>query len=670
MKKMSYLLLALLLIIVMAGCGSSNADIELTAPENVNIVTEDGLRYLTFAPVENAKGYNVYCKSSKYSEDYTLLNDKPVKENRISIPADYAYYMVSSVNKKNESEKSSAVSYENILFGNNTYIYSPSDDPVRVNEELAKIYKLQEANQFGKYRYSIMFKPGIYSDEIKTEIGFYMDVSGLGMSPEDTVLDNLNCKATWLGDSSNHNATCNFWRGVSNLSVNSNVLWAVSQATFMRRMNINGNLFLHDNYGWASGGFLSDTYVTGIIDSGSQQQWLTRNSEFANWTGENWNIVFVGNDEAGVPKTTWPAHTYSSVSQTPAVREKPYLIYKDDEYYVKIPALKKDTVSYDWMNADGRELPLSDFYVAIAGKDDANSINDALSKGKNILFTPGIYKLDKEITVTGNDTVILGIGYATLVSTNGNACINVKAREGVSVSGILFDAGNVTSDNLLVVGDEGDKDSHKDNPILLADVFFRVGGAVNENVSVKACVTINTNDVIGDNFWVWRADHGDGVAWDRNTAENGIIVNGDNVTIYALMVEHFRQYQTVWNGNGGSVYFYQSELPYDVPNQNEWLSHDGKMRGYASYYVGEEVLTHTAYGIGIYSYNRDAIVEEYTAMEIPDNDGMDVHNVCAVMITGNPGISHVINNLGKPCYRPGTRNIIVDYQKERTAAGE
>lgn len=88
-------------------------------------------------------------------------------------------------------------------------------------------------------------------------------------------------------------------------------------------------------------------------------------------------------------------------------------------------------------------------------------------------------------------------------------------------------------------------------------MYFRVGGA-NYKGKVKNCVTINSNDVIGDNFWVWRADHGDNVGWNMNTAPNGIVINGDNVTMYGLFVEHFQEYQTIWNGNGGKLYFYQS----------------------------------------------------------------------------------------------------------------
>ena len=104
-------------------------------------------------------------------------------------------------------------------------------------------------------------------------------MSGLGLLPTDTKIKAINTYARWLSDDpKNHNATCNFWRSIENLEMQSDTVWAVSQATGMRRVKVDGNLALHDNYGWASGGFLADSQIEGIVDSGSQQQWLSRNN--------------------------------------------------------------------------------------------------------------------------------------------------------------------------------------------------------------------------------------------------------------------------------------------------------------------------------------------------------------------------------------------------------
>ena len=162
--------------------------------------------------------------------------------------------------------------FHNEAFGENVYIFSPEDNPGEVQQVLDDLWEQQETNQFGDERYSVLFLPGEYDDSIKVQVGYYMQVSGLGMLPTDTRIPALECSATWLGDDSNHNATCNFWRGVENIDIGSNTMWAVSQATFMRRVNIEGALYLHDNYGWSSGGFLADSNIEQMVESGSQQQ--------------------------------------------------------------------------------------------------------------------------------------------------------------------------------------------------------------------------------------------------------------------------------------------------------------------------------------------------------------------------------------------------------------
>ncbi len=117
----------------------------------------------------------------------------------------------------------------------------------------------------------------------------------------------------------------------------------------------------------------------------------------------------------------------------------------------------------------------------------------------------------------------------------------------------------------MEIGPEGSKASHAGNPISLHDIFFRVGGAGVGRAGVD--LRINSNDTIIDHTWIWRADHGSGVGWNSNLSANGLVVNGDNVTVYGLFVEHHQEYQVLWNGNRGRTYFYQSEIPYDPPDQ-------------------------------------------------------------------------------------------------------
>ena len=163
-------------------------------------------------------------------------------------------------------------------------------------------------------------------------------------------------------------------------------------------------------------------------------------------------------------------------------------------------------------------------------------------------------------------------------------------------------------------------------------------------------ITINSRDVVADQLWIWRTDHGRGVGWDANPTQNGLLVNGDNVTIYGLFNEHHKQYQTLWNGNGGRVYFYQSEMPYDVPNQASWMS--GSTPGFASYKVADSVTSHEAWGLGVYCYFRDAAVKAHSAIEAPGNSGIQLHHLTSIWLNGRQGseISHVVNQQGGRVY--------------------
>lgn len=547
------------------------------------------------------------------------------------------------------------------LLGENVYLFSPEDDPAEVQKILDQLWRQQETNQFGSERYAVYFLPGEYSEDISVRVGYYMQVSGLGSLPDDTVISDLNCDARWLGDDSNHNATCNFWRGVENLSVKNNCMWAVSQATYMRRVHMQASLYLHDNYGWASGGFLSNSKIDYLTDSGTQQQWLSRNCGWNFWTGQNWNMVFAGIEEGKAPKGTWPGTKYTTVPTVERIREKPFLAYDEENGLgVYVPDERTEAVGVDW--DPGTFLPLDDFYVAKPETDTADTINAALLSGKHLFLTPGVYDLEQPIVLSNPETICLGTGLATLRSANGNSCMEVAGDIPVTVAGILFDAGPQKTECLMTVGTDSSEAAADTPYTLLADLFFRVGGAESYDTDVALCIEIAQNHVLGDNFWVWRADHTNGVGWNQNRAKNGILVSGDDVTIYALMVEHFEEYQTIWNGNDGKVIFYQSEIPYDVPTPKEWKSHDGTVNGFASYKIGDEVTSHEAWGLGIYLFNRDAIVELHSAMELPESaPDIRIHNICTVMITGNPGISHIINEQGKAVLNAGEREIITEY---------
>lgn len=553
------------------------------------------------------------------------------------------------------------------LFGPNVYIFDENDSEEEIQAVIDQVYAEQEEAQFGSGRYALLFKPGSY--DVRAKVGFYTHVAGLGLLPTDTVVKEFDANANWMGA----NSTCNFWRRAENFTVEETATWAVAQATSLRRMYFKNWLALDQwGQGWASGGFVADTVVDGSAVAYSQQQYLTRNCSFGGWSGGVWNAVFVGNEpelythSGAIVENNWhlePGYEYFTVEdESPVIREQPFLTIDDNgNYGVFVPGKRENAVGVSWANGalDGDTISIDNFFVA-KPTDSAATINAELASGKHLLLTPGIYSLDDSIKVNNPNTVVLGLGYATLTPSGNNACIEVADVDGVSVSGLLFDAGPEYTETLLKVGEDGASKRHAE-PTLLSDLFFRVGGAATGVTQSKTCIIINSNDVIGDNFWVWRADHGDGVAWDLNKTENGVIVNGDNVTMYGLFVEHFHEYQTIWNGENGRNYFYQSEIPYDIPNQESWMSHNGTKNGYASYKVADDVTSHESYGMGVYSFNRDATVDLHSAIEVPDVEGVMIKQACSVMLAGNPGITHVVNDEGAAVSIAGERQHVVQY---------
>ncbi|MCX4817316.1 RICIN domain-containing protein [Streptomyces sp. NBC_01239] len=527
-------------------------------------------------------------------------------------------------------------------FGPNVTVFDPSMSSSSIQSKLNSVFAQQETNQFGSARQALLFKPGTYS--ANANVGFYTQVAGLGFSPDDVTINGaVHAEADWFQG----NATQNFWRDAENLSVNptgGTDRWAVSQAAPYRRMHVRGNLALDDG-GWSSGGFISDTKVDGQIQSGSQQQFLTRNSTMGSWSGSNWNMVFVG--DQGAPAQSFP--TYTNVASSPTIREKPFL-YVDSagNYQVFVPGLQSNAVGTTWSGKTpaGKSLPIDQFYIVKPGATAAD-MNAALAAGKNLLVTPGVYHLNQTLNITRPDTVVLGMGLATLVPDGGITAISTADVDGIELAGLLVDAGTTNSGTLVQIGPAGSTASHASDPTQLSDVFVRIGGATVGKATNS--LVINSANTIIDHTWIWRADHGNSgtVGWTTNTADTGLIVNGANVTAYGLFVEHFQKTQVVWNGNGGRTYFFQNEMPYDPPNQASWMNGSGK--GYPAYKVAANVTTHEAWGLGSYCYfsSNSSVVADHS-FEVPSVSGVKFHDMVTVSLGGVGTISHVINNTGGP----------------------
>jgi hypothetical protein len=529
-------------------------------------------------------------------------------------------------------------------FGPNVLVFGPSMAAAEIQKQIDSVYAIERHSEFGSARYALLFLPGKY--HVDVPVGFYTQVLGLGASPDAVEIDgNVHADASLP----HNNATCTFWRAAEGFSVvptGGAMQWAVSQAAPLRRMHVRGNLVLHQMHGWASGGWMSDTLVDGTVDSGTQQQWISRNTEWAKWTGANWNMVFVG--VTNPPPGAWPSPPYTTIGRTPIEREKPFLeIDARGRWSVRVPSLERNSIGITWRGGatPGRSIPLSVFYVAHPNVDTAATINAQLATGKSLLLTPGVYDLEAPIRVTRPDTVVLGLGFATLRPTRGTAAMTTADEDGIEIAGVLFDAGPVESPALLEVGSEGSKAHHIANPICLHDVFFRVGGAGVGRTRVN--LLVNSSDTIIDHTWIWRADHGSGVGWNSNTSADGLVVNGDDVTAYGLFVEHHQQFQVLWNGNGGRTYFYQSEIPYDPPDQAAFTSAPG-VNGWASYKVADSVTRHEAWGLGIYSVFLKPDVNLSRAIEVPAHPGVRFHHMITVALGDKGTIENVIDDRGGP----------------------
>lgn len=533
-------------------------------------------------------------------------------------------------------------------FGSNVFIFNASMDMDSIQSLIEELNEQQRFNEFGPERYALLFMPGTYDLEIT--IDYYMQALGLGRHPDEVTINGLVQSTTSTGNNGIRNkVTTMFWRGAENMKVvpreGEMVYWAVSQAAPYRRMHVVGDINF-DLGSWASGGLLANSWVEGRAGLTSGQQWFTRNSKIGSWEGGNWNRVFVGVE--GAPEDTWPEKPTTVIGSTPIVREKPFLTYDEEAGYgVFNPAVGRKTLGPTWLNQKekGKFIPISAFYIAMPG-DSAAAINKALDEGKHLLLTPGIYELDETIRVTNPNTVVLGLGLPTLVPQRGQTALATDDVAGIRLAGFVVDAGPEYSSTLIEIGPVDAHADHSDNPISMHDIYCRVGGAVVGQA--EATLTINSDHVIGDHFWLWRADHGIGTEWGEGQNKHGLVVNGDHVTIYGLFNEHFQEYQTLWNGEYGRTYFYQSEIPYHPPSNEIW--NDAGKPGYASYKVADHVKDHKAYGLGIYCFFSGAStvsnnVRLQNAMEVPDHSGIEIRHI-STFSGRNGAMNHVINGLG------------------------
>src|SRR2546422_2017763 len=270
-------------------------------------------------------------------------------------------------------------------FGPNVYIFNPSMPQSEIQATVNSVASQQVSNQFGTQRYALLFEPGTYGSSaspLNFQVGYYTAVAGLGLSPGDVVINGSVYVRNQCFGSNNCTALVNFWRSLSNLTINvttpnfgcyNGEFWPVSQAAPMRRVHVNGFMTLMDYCtppSFASGGFIADSAFDGsVVVNGSQQQWVTRNSRVDNWTNGVWNQVFSG--VVGAPAQCFPSQgscggPYTTLATSPVTREAPFL-YSDpeDHFRVFVPSVQHNTVGTSWGAGatPGSSISIDEFFA-------------------------------------------------------------------------------------------------------------------------------------------------------------------------------------------------------------------------------------------------------------------------------------------------------------------
>src|SRR5580704_12448210 len=570
-------------------------------------------------------------------------------------------------------------------FGPNVCVFSDTMSQAAIQADLNAIATQQVpvGSQFDSNRYSLFFEPGTYgsaADPLVFQVGYYTQVAGLGALPSQTVvngaMDVFNNLCT--AGTSDCNADDNFWRSMSNLTLNVDLpsappayappaldpfgtscdnsaeIWAASQAAPIRRAIINGSVVFQDycaNNNFASGGFIADSQVSGDLNFFGNQQYLTRNSSIGGVNGALWNMVYSGVEGAPPASFSGQGSQNTVLATSPVTEEQPFL-YTDasGKYNVFVPAVQTNSSGPSWTSGTeaGSSKSLSSFFVANPSTSVA-AIDLALLAGKNLVLTPGVYNLTAPIIVSRPDTVVLGLGFATLVPQKGNAALVVLPNKGVKVSGLIVDAGPVNSPALVSVGTPLSAAGSATDPDTIEDVFFRVGGAETTPVSATVSLLDNADNSIIDDVWAWRADHGNDVGWTENKGDTGLVVTGNDVTAYGLAIEHYQKNEVIWSGQGGTDIFFQNELPYDPPAQPDWMESPSQ-DGYPAFLVTRNVRTFQGYGMGSYVVFIDtsATLFDAEAFESPDTPGVQLHDIFGVWIAGSGGDNSIINGVGGP----------------------
>ena len=342
-------------------------------------------------------------------------------------------------------------------FGANVIIFDPSMPTSHIQTTVDTIATQQISNQFGPERYALLFKPGTYGSStapLNFQVGYYTAVAGLGLSPNDVVINGSIDVYNQCDNGKLHRA-----RQLLALVVEPDhqrdqlqfrllyrrILGSVAGRTDAAGQ-VNGATTLMDyctRPSFASGGFIADSQFTPPANRSS----MGRSSSF--WCAivlltagqmvsgtrcsRVWSVrppnVSLFNKCCGPYTTLAPARSHGKRRSCTWTRMGAIMFSSR-----RCTTTASGTSWGSWAAA-GRSIPIDQFFIA-KPTDDDKTINTALAHGKNLIFTPGHLSMWKTtIKVTRPDTIVLGLGFATLVPQKGVIAMTVADVSGVGFPG-------------------------------------------------------------------------------------------------------------------------------------------------------------------------------------------------------------------------------------------
>jgi len=224
-----------------------------------------------------------------------------------------------------------------------------------------------------------------------------------------------------------------------------------------------------------------------------------------------------------------------------------------------------------------------------------------------VIISPGVYHITKPIVFSKANAVVIALGFATFACATTEACVTIAA-DAVSFAGLILDAAqtDISKPTKPLITIEGARAQ-------LYDVYSRIIAQERNLVRADVMMHVKGQDATLDNTWLWHADHD---PWPKPTesyqqslgllqgsqpylaasrpvrdqmvrdlksrslslpyrsdecvSSHALVVDGEGFTVYALLAEHTHSDVVVWNGERGTTYLLQCEVPYYEMGPGTW----------------------------------------------------------------------------------------------------